>query len=242
MPRRLLYVSTAALSLAVASSPRAAAAQARRWSFAAEVGAGTMIHDFDHASFALSTPTLMVSPHLGFRAVGPLVVQVGGIYGQFFRDYRSISMVALTVGLRVEPRVGSIGRVWADANTGAYLPGSVVRPGFDVGAGFAFTLTPTLSLGPYLRFAHVWEGRQGRATLDLPYAPSPGQDTDSIHWWTAGVWLTVHLAPRANGSDPPPPPPEDAPPPAPSPAPTHAPAPAPSPASSLSTSAGGNAP
>jgi hypothetical protein len=202
---RLLLAPPFLAAIALALCPREAAAQGRRWSFSAEVGGGTMLHDFDHTSLNLSTPTLSVSPRIGFRVIGPLVVQVSGLYGQFFRQYRAIPLVGATAGVRVEPAVGTVGRVWVDANAGVYLPGSVARPGFDVGAGFAFTLTPSLSIGPYVRFAHVWEGRQGRATLDLPYSPTAGQDTDSIHWWTAGVWLTVNLAPHPHPAPAPPP-------------------------------------
>ena len=77
-----------------------------------------------------------------------------------------------------------------------YLPGTATDVGLDVGAGFAFDVLPVLSVGPFARFSHVFDGREGRATLWLPYERQASQDTDDIHWWTAGIALSVHLAPK----------------------------------------------
>ncbi len=194
----------AALFALVALSPSTSWAQARRWYFGAELGGGTMLHDFDHDSIDASTPVFGASARLGFRAVGPLAVQASAVYGRFFRERRALPLVGATLGVRFEPRVGAIGRVWIDANAGVYLPGTATRFGFDAGVGFAFDLLPVLSVGPFARFSHVVDGREGRATLTLPYAHQATQDTDDIHWWTAGVAITVHLpakAPRATGEN-----------------------------------------
>jgi hypothetical protein len=188
----------AALALALAAlSPSTASAQIRRWSFHTEVGAGTMLHDFDHDGLSAATPAVEVTPRLGLRVIGPFAVQASAFYGRFLRDRRALSLVGGSLGVRFEPRVGNVGHYWVDANVGVYLPGTVTRPGVDVGVGFEFDLLPTLSLGPFARFSHVWEGREGRATLDLPYAHQASQDTDDIHWWTAGLALTIHLPAKA---------------------------------------------
>jgi hypothetical protein len=171
-----------ALALALALAPLAAHAQnaprPARWHFSAEVGAGTMLHDFDHDALSLATPTVMVT------------------YGRFVRERRAISLAAGTAGVRVEPRVGAIGHLRFDANVGVFLPGSVARPGYDLGAAFEFDLTEHLSVGPFARFAHVIDGREGYATADLPYVAQPAQDTDSIQWWTAGLAITLHERPK----------------------------------------------
>lgn len=186
-------VSLAPFALA-ALLPSTALAQARRWSFRAELGAGTMIHDFDHDSISAATPVFEASPRLAFRVFGPLAVQAGAVYGHFFRDRRAIAVVGGTLGARFEPRIGSLGRLWVDASAGVYLPGTVTRPGVEAGVGFDFEVLPVLSVGPFARFTHVWNGREGRATFFLPYEHQGSQDTDDIHWWTAGVAITIHLA------------------------------------------------
>lgn len=177
-------------------APSAASAQGRRWSFSLEAGAGTMLHDFDHDALSASTPAVTVTPRFGFRLAGPLAAQLAATYGRFVRERRDIPLAGGAVGLRVDPRVGALGRAWADADVGVFLPGTAVCVGFDVGAGFEFDLAPTLSLGPFVRFTHAWGGREGYATFDLPYVTQPAQDTDDIHWWAAGVSLSVRLAPR----------------------------------------------
>ncbi len=188
--RALLALAPFALA---SLAPSTALAQARRWSLRAEIGAGTMLHDFDHDSISAATPAIEVSPRLGFRLIGPFAVQAGAVYGRFLRDRRAIAVVGGTLGARFEPRIGSLGRFWVDANAGVYLPGTVTRPGVEAGVGFDFEVLSTLSVGPFARFTHVWEGREGRGTLALPYAPQATRDTDDIHWWTVGVTITIHL-------------------------------------------------
>lgn len=191
-----IAVAIALLAPSSAVAQDAARLVPRRWAFHLELGAGTMIHDFDHAGVDLGTPALHLAGRYHLRLAGPLFVQFGGSYGQFVRERRNIQLVAGTVGLRVAFPLGPRGRLWADADFGVFLPGTVVRPGFDVGVGYAFDLGANISLGPYLRVSHVWEGREGVGRYNFPYAPLPDQDTSSIHWWTVGVSITFHQPAR----------------------------------------------
>jgi hypothetical protein len=194
----------ALLALGLALAPSLAFAQgARRWAFSAEIGAGTMLHDFDHAELSLATPAVTVTPRFNLRIINGLSVQVGATYGRFVRDLRSIPVGGAMAGLRFEPQIGRIGRFHVDADGGIFLPGTVARPGLDVGVGFDFRITDNLSVGPFARFTHVWDGREGYATLNLAYTPQAGQDTNDIHWWVAGVAFSLHYRPK-------PPPPPDA--------------------------------
>ncbi len=168
----------------------------RRWSFNLELGAGTMIHDFDHAGVDFGTPAVTTHGRFDLRLVGPLYLQFGGTFGQFVRDRRNIQLVAGTLGLRVSAPLGRRGSLWADADFGVYLPGTVVRPGFDVGVGYAFDLGPNVSLGPVLRVGHVWEGREGFGRYNFPYTALPDQDTSSIQWWTLGISVSFHQPAR----------------------------------------------
>jgi hypothetical protein len=176
--------------------PRTAHAQNRRWSFGAELGAGTMLHDFDSPTLNLSTPTLSVSPRFAFRVYESLSLQFGANYSRFLRTRRNIALVGATLGVRYDHTFGTATHLRVDGDVGVFVPGMVVRPGFDVGVSVLFDVMPFLSIGPYVRFTHVWDGREGFASPDVAYTPLPDQDTNSIHWWTLGLTFTLHPLPR----------------------------------------------
>lgn len=191
-----------ACALALSVAPMTASAQrVPRWSFGAEVGVGTMIHDFDSDGVSLATQMLQAQPRFGLHLVGPLSLRVGASYGRFFRTRRDLHFAAGTVGLHVDLWSRPRGALWVEGDVGIFFPGSVVEPGFDVGVGYAFRVTSQLDVGPYVRFTHVWNGRQGYGTFELPYVAQPTQDTDSIHWWTVGVSFSVHAPPRPRRDD-----------------------------------------
>ena len=211
--RRPALVSCAALaSLALTALPSTAAAQRLQpWTFRIEAGAGTTIRDFDHSDVNTDTTTLVGTARLAVNLFStPLAFQLGGAFGRFFRGSAgdSVGLITLTAGLRLEPMLGSVGRLWIDANGGAALPGSVTSPGFDAGLGFEFQVTPGISFGPYGRFGYIWDGRAavpaigtaGQASLSL------SQASPDISYWHAGLTLAFRGVADA---PPPPPPPAD---------------------------------
>ncbi|MFO0607595.1 MAG: hypothetical protein U0324_30810 [Polyangiales bacterium] len=192
-----LSAALAVMALTLAAPSVAHAQRHGRWSFGMEVGAGTMVHDFDHDGVSADTPALSVASRFGIELAGPFAVQVGGAYGRFFREHRGIQLVGWTLGARYEPRVGHLGLLRVDANAGAYIPGSTVAFGVDGGVAFEFRVGQTFSVGPFARFTHVWNGREGVATPLRPYAATASQDTSDIHWWVVGLSFTVERRPKA---------------------------------------------
>lgn len=168
----------------------------RRWSFGAQIGAGTMLHDFDHDGLSLATPSVTIAPRVGLRVVGPLSVQLVTQYNRFVRPLRDIVCMGMSLGVSVEPRVGRLGQLRVDGDFGVFFPGRVTRAGFDLGAAFEFNVANTLAVGPFVRFTHVWDGRDGFADALIGYTPQATQDTNSVHWWVAGVSFTLREPPK----------------------------------------------
>lgn len=50
-----------------------------------------------------------------------------------------------------------LGDLWIDAGVNLVLTGDVARPGIEIGVGFEFELAWFLRLGPFVRFAHVFQ-------------------------------------------------------------------------------------
>lgn len=188
--------SRAALTLALALAGGDALAQKRRVSLDVELGGGTLLHDFDHDGLTAATGALWSAARVRFALVGPLSVHLGAGYGRFFRPHRDLPLVAGLVGMRVAPSLGGRTRLWVDVEGGAFAPGSVVRPGVTAGLGLDIDLAPAVSLGPYARFTHIFDGRAGVGTAALPYAPSANQDTADVHGWTAGIAVSLHFPTR----------------------------------------------
>ncbi|MBI5516633.1 MAG: OmpA family protein [Deltaproteobacteria bacterium] len=98
-----------------------------------------------------------------------------------------------TVGLLFEPPIGHVGRFILSINAGPAFTGELQRLGFDLGLGFEFPVSRSLSAGPSVRYGHVLqpERQQGAAerypedarfvTVGLSFAlraPPPGVTTD----------------------------------------------------------------
>jgi len=196
----LLAAAGAALTLAPAS---ASAQDYSRWVFRAELGAGTMLHDFTHDSSTIDTSSLTgeLSARVAYRVVGPLGLQLGAGIGRFFlpNGGQDVPLIFGLGGIRVDPEVGRVGRLWVDGNGGAFAVGTVNRFGVDAGLGFEFRLSDTVAIGPYGRYGHVFDGRV--ATTALAAA--------DIDWWVAGVNLALYSLNDAPPPPPPPPPPAD---------------------------------
>jgi len=103
--------------------------------------------------------------------------------------------------------LGSVGRLWVDANAGASLPGTVTSPGVDAGLGFEFRVTDGISFGPYGRFGYIWDGRAAVAPIDnAPPTLSLDHSSPDVSYWHAGLTLAFRGVADA---PPPPPPPSD---------------------------------
>ncbi len=193
---RMRPTTLALTSLLALAAPATAHAQARRWMLRTELGAGTMLRDFDHDGLSAETPALTATSRVGLRVVGPLSAEVGFTYGQLFREHRALTLAAFTAGVRVAPDLTALGRPWADLHGGVYLPGTVARGGLDVGAGFEFRVGEHLAVGPFARFTQVWQGRAGVGQFYIPYERPATAESESLQWWVLGVSLTVSMPPK----------------------------------------------
>ncbi len=136
----------------------------------------------------------------GVSLVGPLSLQASGSIGLFppvSPDARGLNVTATwTAGVRVEPRtVRPEGRLFIDANAGLWSTGQdVYRFGFDVGIGWEIAITRYISLGPVVRYAHIYqpdEDATGRARTD--------DDAADAHYVSFGLSMAIRPfpAPRA---------------------------------------------
>ncbi len=208
--KRTSLLATATFALALA--PSVAGAQGYTgWVFRAEVGAGTTIRDFTHGDVDTSTLTGEVSARVSYRLFEPLSLQVGAGVGRFFRpdNLSDVPLIFGSAGVRVEPRLGSAARLWVDGNAAVHAVGPVNRFGLDAGLGIEFFLTRRVALGPFGRFFHTFDGRDGSPDLVPGPAGSPQAPTGDLQWWSAGLSLSIHALADAPPPPPPPPPPAD---------------------------------
>lgn len=191
--RRRAPVVALVASIAVLALPGAVHAQtfAERFVVRAELGAGTMLSGYqrDSQSYGLN---VQGSGRLGFTLVGPLALQAS--FSSWWFPSENAGQPAgqqysVTGGLRLEPMLGSVGRLFLDANVGLGLTASRKRLAVDAGLGFEFALGRAVGLGPVVRYGHL-------------FAASDSQDFPSdAQYWSAGLSLSLRL-PRAEDPAP----------------------------------------
>src|SRR5262245_12949004 len=117
LSKRTSLLATTSLCLALAPST-AAAQDYSRWVFRLEVGAGTTIRDFTHDEATTGTPAAELSARVALRLIEPLSVQLGAGLGRFFvpDGGADVPLIMGFGGVRIEPRLGSVARLWADGN------------------------------------------------------------------------------------------------------------------------------
>ncbi len=189
----LSSVQKAAFIAAVAvcaSSSTANAQVLQRFALRGELGIGTML-SADQRDVQAYSLALQGSLRVGFTVIDPLVIEVG-LSSWYFPSSMGAGQALLPGGgVRVEPRIGNVGRLQLDAHalvglTGFALPSLLTRFSFDVGAGFEFRVRDWLGIGPVLRYSHM--------------VSAPPQDVASdAKFWSGGVLISLRM--------PPPPPP-----------------------------------
>jgi outer membrane protein OmpA-like peptidoglycan-associated protein len=190
------------LALATCLAPAVADAQVlERFALRGEAGVGTMFPQHQRDVLGYDSVGIQATGRLGFTIFDPLVLQISAANWWFPADGRETGRVTqYEGGLRVEPRLGSVGRLFLDANVGVAFTGNLTRAGFDAGIGFEFALARFLHLGPVLRYGHV---------IQDPTDPFP-QDAQ---FWSGGLSVAVrapaaerrlHVVVRAPEAPPPP--------------------------------------
>lgn len=148
-----------ALAVALAGSSFAPAAEAipfgRRIGLRAEGALGYIVQQGNPYSAGL-----LVSARLALQLADPLTLQGSFTEGIFPSRNVPTSLNTLwTGGFRIEPRtLNPAGRIFADANFGvAYTGFESARFTFDVGIGWEFEASRYFSLGPVIRYTHIYQ-------------------------------------------------------------------------------------
>jgi outer membrane protein OmpA-like peptidoglycan-associated protein len=203
--KRFSIAATASLALALIPSV-ASAQEYSRWVFRLELGAGTMLRDFVHEDVNTSSLAGALNARVAYRLFEPVSFQFGAGAGRFFQPENrdDVPLIAGFGGLRVAPKLSQSVRLWVDGDVAVHAVGSVNRFGLDAGLGLDFFLSDTIAIGPYARFNHTFNGRDGSPNrlMGVTFASNDTQ------WWTAGVSLSIHsLADAVPVAAAPPPPP-----------------------------------
>ncbi|MBK6530476.1 MAG: OmpA family protein [Deltaproteobacteria bacterium] len=181
---RCAPVVAAAASLALLILPRAGLAQTfgERLVVRGEVGAGTMLSSYQRDTLRYDL-NVQGSGRLGFTLFGPVALQASFSSWWFPSESGDGQQYSVTGGVRIEPMLGSAGRLFVDVNAGLGISGERSRVALDTGLGFEFAIGRAVGLGPVIRYGHL-------------FANSGSQDYDSdAQYWSAGLSLSARMPP-----------------------------------------------
>jgi outer membrane protein OmpA-like peptidoglycan-associated protein len=180
---RKVSVAAPVLLAAVVSANSAHAQVLQRFALRGEFGAGTMISAHQRTVLGYDSAHVQANARLAFNIIDLLSVQLSLSNGFFFSSRANLEMgrtLALQGGLRLEPMIGRVGRLWVDGNFGFFLTGDDRRFGLDAGLGFEFQAARFLGIGPFARYHHVTQDPQNLHPQDAMY-------------WSAGVSFSLRV-------------------------------------------------
>ena len=152
----MLFRSLAVLALVVAStSPAAAQDLAGRFAFRGEGAVAVMLPDYQQSTLGLGAGA-QGALRVGVRLFDPVSLQVGFASTIFPGDHGTGQLYTWGGGVRVEPMLGDVGRLFFDAHASVALTGDLVRFALDGGVGFEFQIIPAVAFGPVIRYGHVF--------------------------------------------------------------------------------------
>ena len=180
----------AALLLSFAG-PAAASAQVSAV-LSGEAGGTTMLSLHQRDTLGLDNGiTGSVRPGLRFADFFRVELSVGGLW--FPSDAGNASIFLLGGGLRLEPMLGTVGRLFIDGHAHYAYTGDLSRISVDGGIGFEFQAGDHASIGPYARYTHVFTSgpNDGSDAMMISYGLSvsigasrrvapPDQDGDGV--------------------------------------------------------------
>ncbi|MDP3277375.1 MAG: OmpA family protein [Deltaproteobacteria bacterium] len=176
-------LAAATFSLFTFGSAAQAQTFVERFSLRGELGAGTMLATYQRDTLRYHL-AVQGSGRLGFTLIGPLALQASFSSWYFPADTAlglraDGQQMSVTGGLRLEPRVGQVGRFFVDGNIGLGVTEVRNRLAIDAGLGFEFAFGRALGLGPAVRYGHL---------------VAAGQDVarDAMYW-TAGLSLSLRV-------------------------------------------------
>lgn len=180
---------------AVGAATEANAQVLSRFALRGEFGAGTMLASHQRDVLGYDSLAIQATGRLGITLVDPLVLQVG-VANWFFpaandsngaaRDTGRV--LAPMGGLRFEPRIGTLGRLFVDANAGWAFTGDDQRFTFDAGLGFEFEVTRAFHIGPAVRYGMVFQ------QAEVSGVPQNFPDKDASYF-SAGLSIALRYPP-----------------------------------------------
>ena len=184
------------VALTLAAHP-AWAQERDRFAARLELGAGSMLSTFqrneDRAAFNGDAKGYNVGLHAALRfawSITDAFALQASLSNWVFptNDGRPTGWVfAPMLGARFEPSLGAVGRAFVDANLGVGMTGDERALQVDVGAGFEFPVSPSLSVGPVVRYGQtVQPDTRGDGQPD-PYP-------DDARYLVAGLSLSLRSA------------------------------------------------
>ncbi len=192
----MLSVAAVSLSALLAASESHAQIGLHSFAVRGEVGAGLMVADVQRMQLGYDSALIQATGRLAFNFIDPLSIQLSVHNGFFFTSVTGAEMgrtLAFQGGLRLEPMLGRVGRLWLDGNAGLVMTGAQQQFGFDAGLGFEFQPVSVFAFGPFARFHYVMHDPMINVPSDAmflsfglsftlraprPAAPPPPADTD----------------------------------------------------------------
>jgi outer membrane protein OmpA-like peptidoglycan-associated protein len=164
--RRCAQLAGAAAAMAaMTAAPGAEAQVLSRFALRGEFGAGIMLPDHQQSVLGYDSFAIQATGRLGITIADPLVLQLGVANWWFPASDDPNTGAARTTGrvlapmggLRLEPRIGTLGRLFLEGNVGWAFTGDDQRFMFDAGLGFEFAVTRAFHIGPALRYGMVFQ-------------------------------------------------------------------------------------
>ncbi|MDP3277096.1 MAG: OmpA family protein [Deltaproteobacteria bacterium] len=156
-----------------------------------ELGAGTMISEWQRSSLQFDTVNFHGIGRLFVAPVDWFSIQASVSNWMFLPQTGDLGhLLGVMGGIRFEPMLGSVGRLFIDGNAGVGFTGPLTRFHFDAGLGFEFNVHRNFQIGPNVRYGHVLQPDDEPAPADAMF-------------FGAGVAMTITTgAPEARPAAP----------------------------------------
>lgn len=171
-----------------------------RFALRGEGTAGVFISDHTRDILGFNQVGYQGTFRIGFNVIDALSINLSLANFFYPSDGGTGRIIAPTLGVRVEPRIGSLGRIWAELNGGYVFTGDRNRPYLDAGIGFEFQVARAFAIGPVFRYSHVFQSNDYNVDAT---------QFDSIYKGDAqavggGISITLRV-PEPEAAPPPPP-------------------------------------
>ncbi len=200
------YFAAFAVAAALATGGTDAQAQGfvNRLAFRGELGVGAMISDHQRTALGFDGIGFEGNLRIGVSIIDMLSINVGLSNGFFPSSLAAPNdgmgrTIGILGGLRLEPKIGTVGRLWLDANFGYAFTGDKGRLMLQAGLGFEFQLARAIGLGPMLRYGHIFQTND----YGIDDAVFNTVQAGDAQWIMGGISLTARI-PEDEAAPPPP--------------------------------------